>query len=82
MSQVVLVVKNRPANAGGLRDMGLLPGLGRSPGGGRSNSVQYFYLENPMDRGPGGLQSMRSQRATKHSTGKVKYTRKMKGCEV
>ena len=38
--------------------------------------------ESPRTEEPHGLQSMRSQRATKHSTGKVKYTRKMKGCEV
>ena len=49
-SQVALVVKNLPANAGDIRDMGSIPGLGRSPGGGHSNSLQYSYLENPMDR--------------------------------
>ena len=42
------VVKNLPANAG---DMGLIPGLGRSPGGGNGNPLQYSCLENPMDRG-------------------------------
>ena len=41
------VVKNLPANAG---DMGLIPGLGRSPGGGNGNPLQYSCLENPMDR--------------------------------
>ena len=40
-----------PANAGGLRDVDSGPGLGRLPGGGDGNSLQYFYLENPMDRG-------------------------------
>ena len=50
-SQVALVVKNLPANAGDIRDMGSIPGLGRSPGGGYSNPLQYSYLENPMDRG-------------------------------
>ena len=50
-SQVVLVVKNPPANAGDKRDSGLIPGLGRSPGGGHGNSLQYSCLENPMDRG-------------------------------
>ena len=49
-SQVVLVVKNPPANAGDLRDSGLIPGLGRSPGGGNGNPLQYSFLENPMDR--------------------------------
>ena len=42
------VVRNLPANAG---DMGLIPGSGRSPGGGNGNSFQYSYLENSMDRG-------------------------------
>ena len=47
-SQVALVVKNPPANAG---DMGLIPGSGRSPGEGHGNPLQYSCLENPMDRG-------------------------------
>ena len=51
-SQVALVVKSLPAKAGDLRDMGLIPGSGRSPGGGHSNPLQYSRLENPMDRGP------------------------------
>ena len=42
------VVKNPPANAG---DLGLIPGLGRSPGGGHGNPLQYSCLGNPMDRG-------------------------------
>ena len=46
-SQVELVVKNLPANAGDIRDEGSIPGLGRSPG----NPLQYSCLENPMDRG-------------------------------
>ena len=50
-SQVVLVVKNLPANAGDARDMGLIPGSGRFPGKGHGNPLQYFCLENPMDRG-------------------------------
>ena len=49
-SQVVLVVKNLPAKAGDVRDMGLIPGLGRSPGVGNSNPLQYSCLENPRDR--------------------------------
>ena len=56
-SQVVLVVKNLPANAGDIRDMGLILGWGRSPGGGHGNPLQYSCLENPMDREPGGLPS-------------------------
>ena len=47
----VLVVKNLPANAGDLRDTGLIPGLRRSPGEGSGNALQYSCLENPMDRG-------------------------------
>ena len=50
-SQVVLVVKNLTANEGDVRDVGLIPGLGRSPGEGHGNLLQYSYLENPMDRG-------------------------------
>ena len=50
-SQVVLDVKNLPANAGDTRDMGSVPGLGRSPGGGHGNPLQYSCLENPVDRG-------------------------------
>ena len=49
--QVALVVKNPPASAGNVKDMGSIPGLGRSPGGGRGNPLQYSWLENPMDRG-------------------------------
>ena len=50
-SQVVLVVKNPPANAGDIRDAGLIPGLGRFLGEGNGNPPQYSCLENPMDRG-------------------------------
>ena len=50
-SQVAPVVKNLPANAGDIRDSGLIPGLERSPGGGNGNPLQYSCLENPMDRG-------------------------------
>ena len=53
-SQVALVVKNPPANTGDVRDMGLIPGLGRSPGGGHGNLLQYSCLKNPMDRGATG----------------------------
>ena len=51
--QVVLVVKNLldNANAGDVRDTGLIPGLGRSPGGGNGNPLLYSCLENSMDRG-------------------------------
>ena len=44
------MVKNPPAKAGDARDIGLIPGLGRSPEGGNGNLLQYSYLENFMDR--------------------------------
>ena len=47
VSQVALVVKNPPTNAGDVRDAGSTPGLGRSPGGGHGNPPQYSRLENP-----------------------------------
>ena len=49
--QVALVVKNLPANTGDIRDLGSIPGSGKSPGGGHGNPLQYPCLENPMDRG-------------------------------
>ena len=49
-SQVVLVVKNLPANARNVRDVGSTPGSGKSPGGGCGNPLQYSCLENAMDR--------------------------------
>ena len=50
-SQVVLLVKNSPANSGDTRDSGSIPGLGRSPGEGNGNPFQCSCLENPKDRG-------------------------------
>ena len=50
-SQVVLVAKNLPTNAGDITDAGLIPGLGGSPGGGHITLLQYSCLENPKDRG-------------------------------
>ena len=47
-------VKNLPANAGDTRDVGSVPGSGRSPGGGHGNPVQYSCLENPINRGAWG----------------------------
>jgi len=49
-SQVALVVKNLPVNAGAIRDVGLIPGWGRSPGEEHGNTLQYSCLENPMER--------------------------------
>ena len=45
------ILKNPPANAGDVGDSGLIPALGRSPGGGNGNPLQHSCLENPMDRG-------------------------------
>ena len=59
---MALVVKKLPANAGDIRDMGLIPGSGGFPGEGNGNTLQYSCLENPMDRGEGqAIQSMGSQ---------------------
>ena len=50
-SQVALMVKNKPTNVGDLRDMGSIPGSGRSPGRGNGNPLQYSCLGKPMDGG-------------------------------
>ena len=50
-SRVALVVKNQPSNAGDVRDSGLIPGSGRTPGGGHGHPLQYSCLDDPMDRG-------------------------------
>ena len=68
----MLGVKNPPANAGDIGDLGLIPVLGRSPGERHGNPLQYSCLENPMDRGAWQLQSMGLQRvghewATQHA---------------
>ena len=49
-SQVVQVVKNPPASAGEMTDSRLIPGLGKSSGGGHGNPPQYSCMENPRDR--------------------------------
>ena len=65
VSQVAVVVKNLPANAGYVRDTDLIPGSGRSAGEGHGNPLQYSCLQNPMDRGAwwvavhGGLRKVR-----------------------
>ena len=56
------MVKNVPANAGDTKDVGSIPRLGRSLGGGNGNPLQYSCLENPWTEEPGGLQSAGSQR--------------------
>ena len=53
-SQEALVVKNLHTDAGDIRDVGSIPGSGRSPGGERGNPLQYSCLGNPMDRGTCG----------------------------
>ena len=47
---MALMVKNPPTSAGDVRDTGLMPGLGRCPGEGHGNPLQYSCLDNPMDR--------------------------------
>ena len=62
VSQVAIVVKNLSVNAGEARGVGSIPVLGRSPGGGHSNPLQYSCLEKPMDREAWWLQSIALQR--------------------
>ena len=50
-SQMALEVRNQLADGGDIRDVGSIPGWGRSPGGGQGNPFQYSCLENPRDRG-------------------------------
>ena len=50
-SQMALVGKNPPANAGDVRGVGSIPGLGRYPRGGNDNPFQHSYMEKPMCRG-------------------------------
>ena len=64
-SQVVLVVKIPPVNEGDVREIGCIPGLERSPGGGHSNLLQYSCLENPTGRG--------ALQATVHRDSTVKH---------
>ena len=63
---VALVVKNPPASAGDSRDVGPIPGLGRSPGGGHGSPLGCSCLENPMEGAPGGLQPLGAQRVGQH----------------
>ena len=62
-SQVMLVVKNPPANEGDLRDAGLIPGSGRSPGGGHGNPPSILAWRIPWTEETGGLRSIELQRA-------------------
>ena len=58
----MLIVKNPPANAGDMRDLGSIPGSGRSAGVGNGTLLQYSCLENSMDRGAWGVTVYGSQR--------------------
>ena len=60
--ELTLVVNKLPVKAGDLRDMGLISGWGRSPGGGRSNPLHILAWRIPWTEEPGRLQSMRSHR--------------------
>ena len=62
---MALVVKSPPANAGDIRDMGSIPGSGRSPGGGHGNPLQILPGESPWTVEPGGLQFTGSQSRTR-----------------
>ena len=64
-SQVAVVVKNPPANAGDIRDGVSIPESGRSAGGGHGNPLQYSCVENPMDRG--------AWQATVHGSQRVEH---------
>ena len=73
-SQVGLVVKNPPANAGDVRDSDSIPGSGRSPGKGHGNPLQYSCLENPMDKG--------AWQATVHGAVKSETQLSMHACKL
>ena len=62
---MALGIKNLPASAEDVRDVGSIPGSGRSPGGGHGNPLQYSCLENPMD---GGAWQAIFHRVTKSQT--------------
>ena len=68
------LVKNLPANEGDARDTGSIPALGRSPGEGNGNPLQYSCMGNPMDGVPGGLQSLGSQRVAHDRVTKLMHT--------
>ena len=74
---MALEVKNSPVNAGDVRDVGSIPGLERSPGGGHSNPLRYSCLENSIEE-PGRLWSIGLQRVGHNRSGLVcifSYTR-------
>ena len=76
---MVLVVKNLPANAGDIRDVGSTPGSGRSPGGGHGNPLQYSCPEKPRQKSlvgysPQGCKELDTTEVTEHALG-------VKGCQ-
>ena len=78
-SQEAVVIKNLPANAGDIRDVGLIPGLGGSSGGGHDKPFQYIYLENPADGslagyGPEGRKESDMTEGTSHSVWIILWT--------
>ena len=88
-SQVVLVVKNPPANAGDIRDAGSIPGLRRSPRRGNGNPLQYSCLKNPMDRGAWwvtapGIAKSRTRLSNRHTKDHFSYHPSMlgKACNI
>ena len=79
-------VKNPPPNAGDVRDQGLIPGSGRSPGEGNGKPIQYSYLGNPVDRGPWqatvhGVTRVGHDLATKLLGARVRHSARGKGHE-
>ena len=72
------MVKNPPDNA---ENAGSIPGLGKSPGEGNGNPLQYSCLENPMNRGAGGLQSMGSQKVG-HGLAHIHIQIHIKTCDI
>ena len=72
-SQMALVVKNLPANAGDVRDAGLIPGSGRSPGGQQGNTPVFLSRRIPWTQEPGQLQYIGSQRVGHNQSDLVFY---------
>ena len=78
-------IKNLPANAGDVRDAGLIPGSGRSPGEGHDNPLQYSCLESPMDRGTWratvlGVAKSRTQLSDQHFHFFFHFSQSRRGC--
>ena len=73
-SQVELVVKNPLASAGDVRNMGSIPGSGRSPGAGHGNPLQYSRPQNPMDRGAWQAMVLRVTKSRTHLQRLSMYT--------